>query len=149
MVIRELQALNEDPTALLRAVVINMLPQDVRVALSDMKADCTLEEIGERAFKILDLRKERKRINAIKRRPVRESDSEEEEEEVNAVQTQAWKGSRDKGRKPPKGGSKEREEFFVCFAHKKFGLKAFTCKQGCSFADAPLGQRGAGNGTSC
>ena len=144
--IRELQALNGDPATLLRAVVINMLPQDVRVALSNMKADCTLEEIDERAYKILNLRKERKKINAIKRRPARETDSKDEEDEVNAVQARTWKGSKDKDRKPRRGGGKEREEFFVCFAHKKFGLKAFTCKQGCAFADAPLAQRGAGNG---
>ena len=129
----------------MREVVIIMLPQDVRVALSDMKADCTLEEIGERAYKILNLRKERKKIKAIKRQPGRETDSEDDEDEVNAVKARTWKGSKDKDRKPRKGGAKEREEFFVCFAHKKFGLKAFTCKQGCAFADAPLAQCGAGN----
>ena len=138
-------ALNENPQTLLRAVVIDMMPQDVRVALGSMATESTLEEIGEQAYKIIDLRKDRKGkgVNAIKRQAA--STESDEEEEVNVV----MKGkSRSKGdTRRPRNGTKE-DGPFVCFAHKKFGQQAFSCKPGCSFADLPLAQRGAGNGNA-
>ena len=149
-VIRELRALNENPETLLRAVVINMFPQDVRVELGSMAETATLEDIGEHAYKILDLRKDRKKgVHAIKRQ-VADSDSEEE---VNAVMPKGGRtrGNRGDARRPRngEGGKSQKEDGpFVCFAHKKFGPQAFSCKPGCSFAELPLAQRGAGNATA-
>ena len=142
--IRELRALNKNPETLLRAVVINMLPQDVRSTLSSLPSDATLEDIGEHAFKTIDLRKERKAINAIRRRAKERDPSDSEDEEVNAVQR---KGKSDRRPERVRGRDRDREEGanFVCFAHKKFGPKAYTCKPGCSFESLPLAQRGAGN----
>ena len=57
-VVRELRALNQDPETLLRAILIKMLPQDIRVALSTMDGNPTLEQLGEKAWKAMDLRKE-------------------------------------------------------------------------------------------
>ena len=147
--IRELRALNEDPETLLRAIVINALPLDVRGALGSMPNNCTLEEIGEQAFKIIDLRKERKTVNAVRRR----EEPETEDDEINAVQrgpprnagrgkSQGQRGQR----RPPRGEEEKDDGIFVCFAHKKFGQQAYSCKTGCSFANLPLAQRGAGNG---
>ena len=146
-VVRELRALNEDPETLLRAILINMLPQDIRVALSNMDGKPTLEQLGERAWKALDLRKERKVVHAIQRQPA--GQDQEDEDEINAVQSRGGNG-RGRGRfqgQPQGQKTGHREEAnFVCFAHKKFGPKAYSCKPGCSFAELPLAQRGAGNG---
>ena len=143
--IRELRALNEEPETLLRAIVINALPQEVRTALGSMPPDATLEQLGEHAFKILDLRRERKGIHAVKRQPPRqEEDSEEEDANVNAVHSRSFQRSGKGGHKPR--GDASGDGPFVCFAHKKFGPKAFSCKPGCSFAELPLAKRGAGNG---
>jgi len=34
---------------------------------------------------------------------------------------------------------------FICPAHKKYGTKAFSCREGCLFADLPLSQSKQGN----
>ena len=148
--IRELRALNEDPETLLRAIVINALPLDVRGALGSMPSTCSHEEIGEQAFKIIDLRKERKAVNAVK---CREDPESGDEDEVNAVHRgpprSTGRGKGQKGQRRPQRGGDDREKddgVFVCFAHKKFGQQAYTCKSGCSFANLPLAQHGAGNG---
>ena len=145
--IRELRALNENPETLLRAVVINMLPQDVRVALSSMAATATLEEIGEQAYTIMDLRKDRKAVSQVSRQRAPTQDAEEDHEhEVDAISGRGGRGSRgNRGRGGNRHPAGEREEPFICFSHKRFGSKAFTCKTGCTFAGFPLAQRGAGN----
>ena len=122
-----------------------MLPQDVRLTLSSLPPDATLEDIGEHAFRTIDLRKERKAINAIRRRAKEREYSESEEEEVNAVAQRRGKGSSGRRQNPTQSRDRDEGPNFVCFAHKKFGPKAYTCKPGCSFESLPLAQRGAGN----
>ena len=109
-----------------------------------MPEGATLEQLAERAFRIIDLRRERKTVSAIKRQP---EASESEEDEINAV-NRFQKGPRGQGgRKPRNSGPGSGDgQPFVCFAHKKFGPKAYSCKPGCSFAELPSAQRGAGNG---
>jgi len=40
---------------------------------------------------------------------------------------------------------KTNKDPFICVAHKRYGLKAYTCKLGCMFEDAPLAAPPAGN----
>ena len=88
-----------------------------------MPTTCTLEEIGQQAFKIIDLRKVRKGVNTIELQAETDNDSDG----VNAVFAKGnhphkGQASSSKGQ-PQRGGAKE-EKFLVCFSHKQFGPNA-------------------------
>ena len=65
LVARMIDSLNEDPSSLPRAVMINMLPQDVRTALATVPGLDTHHKIAEHAYTILNMRKDRSSINAV------------------------------------------------------------------------------------
>ena len=145
-VARDIDALCEDPASLPRAVMINLLPQDVRTALATVEGLDTHHKVAEQAYIVMNMRKDRGAINSVNNS--RQAAPEEEEvQEVDAVQR--GRGQRGRGNGNGKATSQPsqrgRDELFVCFAHKKFGSGAFTCKPGCTFAGFPLAQRGAGN----
>ena len=152
-VARDIDALCEDPASLPRAVMINLLPQDVRTALATVEGLDTHHKVAEQAYIVMNMRKDRGSINAVKQQRQWAPSEDEDTQEVDAIQ-QRRKPQRGRGNgKPssmpgPQSNSKRREELFVCFAHKKFGSGAFTCKPGCTFEGFPLAQRGAGNGSA-
>ena len=137
-VARQIDSLLEDPASLPRAVMINLLPQDVRVALATVEGLDTHHKVAAQAYRIINMKKDRSTVNAVRSQPPRE----EEREEVDAIHKSGGRPPRNNSAKS--GGQKS--DNFVCFSHKKFGMKAFTCKPGCSFAGLPLAQREAGNG---
>ena len=135
-VAREIDSLMAEPGSLPRAVMINMLPQDVRVALATVEGLDDHHKIAEKAYQIMNMKKDRSFVRAI-------AVSAEDCQEIDAV------GFRGRGqgqpRAMPRPDEKQGGKSFICFSHKKFGTQAYTCKSGCMFASLPLAQRGAGN----
>ena len=147
-VARDIDALCEDPATLPRAVMINMLPQDVRTALAAVPGLDDHHKIAEQAYIVMNMRKDRGSINAV-RQPM-PSEDPEEIDAINARRPQRGSGQRNGGRVSMGGREGQRPtagETYICFAHKKFGAKAFSCKPGCTFEGFPLAKKGeAGNG---
>ena len=142
---RKMRMLNEDPETLLKAIMLKVLPADVRTALANKEGLNTIEEIGAVADNIMEYRKEKWGVNEIGASP--------QEEEIDAVQRRnAGRPYQDKGHgrqaSAPGGRGRGGEASFQCFAHKKFGPNAYSCKPGCMFANLPLATKttGAGNG---
>ena len=147
-VARMIDSLLEDPATLPRAVMINLLPQDVRVALATVGGLDTHHKVAEEAYKVINMSKDRSTISEVRSCTscqCQAAPRAAEAAEIDAVQGRG-RGRPQGGRAPAKdGGKKTGGENFVCFAHKKFGTGAFTCKPGCSFAHLPLAQKEAGN----
>ena len=147
-VAQDIDALCEDPATLPRAVMINMLPQDMRTALATVPGLDTHHKVAEQAYIVMNMRKDRGSIDSVRQSRQAAPSEDEDALEVDAIQ-QRGRGQRGRGngKTNPQSTapSKGRVELFVCFAHKKFGSGAFTCKTGCTFAGFPLAQRGAGN----
>ena len=144
-VARDIDALCEDPASLPRAVMINLLPQDVRTALAAVPGLDDHHKVAEQAYIVMNMRKDRGSINAV-RQPM----PSEDPEEIDAIGTRRPQrsGGRNGGRTAMRDGPpRAAGETYICFAHKKFGAKAFSCKPGCTFESFPLAKRGeAGNG---
>ena len=142
-VAREIASLNEDPGSLPRAVMFNLLPQDVRMALATLDGLDTIHKIAEQAYKVINMKKDRT-INSVAnpQRQAAPSGEQWAEHEVDAVN---FRG-RHQGSRGQQRNKDQKTETYICFPHKKFGSKAFSCKPGCAFADIPLASRGAGNG---
>ena len=64
-VARQIDSLLEDPASLPRAVMINLLPQDVRVALATVDGLDTHHKIAAQAYKIINMKKDRSGVNAV------------------------------------------------------------------------------------
>ena len=144
-VAREIDSLMEDPASLPRAVMINLLPQEVRVALATVGGLDTHHKVAEQAYKIINMSKDRSTVNEV-RQPCTACKCQVETAEVDAIHRGGPRNTGNRPR-PAQGGAKKGEsENFVCFSHKKFGRRAYSCKPGCSFADLPLATREAGNG---
>ena len=143
-VARQIDSLLEDPASLPRAGMINLLPQDVRMALATVEGLDTHHKVAAQAYKIINMKKDRSSVNVV------ESTPKEEDNEIDAIQKgRPQRGGRGSGGSARGGaGKQEKGEAFVCFAHKKFGMGAFSCKSGCSFAALPLARKEAGNGTA-
>ena len=148
-VAREIDSLLEDPSSLPRAVMINLLPQNIRVALATVGGLDTHHKVAEEAYKIINMSKERSTVNEITgcHSCTCQAAPRQAETEIDAVYKGRPQGGR-QGHSAKDGGNRKSGENFVCFSHKKFGTKAFTCKPGCSFAHLPLAQREQGNGNA-
>ena len=151
-VAREIDSLLEDPASLPRAVMINLLPQEVRVALATVGGLDTHHKVAEQAWKIINMSKSRSVVSEVRQTctscSCKTSQNEPAPVEVDAVGRGRGQGQ-GRGHSRPEGAARDggnKKENFVCFSHKKFGTKAYTCKPGCSFAHLPLAQRDAGNG---
>ena len=91
-VAREIDFLLEDPASLPRAVMINLLPQDVWMALATVEGLDTHHKIAAQAYKIINMKKDRSSVNAVSR----PTPKEEEIPEIDAIH----KGQR----RPQQGG---------------------------------------------
>ena len=147
-VAREIDALCEDPSSLPSAVMINLLLQDVRTALVTVDGLDDHHKVAEHAYHIVNMRKDQSTVNSVCQPAQRE---DEDPQEVDAIGGRGRPhcggggGSKVGGQTNKGKESKESNESFVCFAHKKFSSRNFTCKPNCKFTGFPLAQRGAGN----
>ena len=64
-VARDIDALCENPASLPRAVMINLLPQDVRTALATVEGLDDHHKVAEQAYTVMNMRKDRSFINNI------------------------------------------------------------------------------------
>ena len=128
--------------------MINLLPQNIRLALATVSGLDTHHKVAEEAYKIINMTKDRSTINEVRTCTscMCQAAPRMEPGEVDAVYHKGQRGQGKPGKPAPDGSRKGSSKNFVCFAHKKFGTKAFSCKTGCSFAHLPLAQREAGNG---
>ena len=85
-VAREIDSLLEDPVSLPRAVMINLLPQDVRVARATVSGLDTHHQVAEQAYKIINMSKDRSVVNEVKSCTSCTCRKESEPAEVDAVQ---------------------------------------------------------------
>ena len=95
-VARDIDALCEDPTSLPRAVMINLLPQDVRTALATVTGLTDHHKVAEQAYIVMNMRKDRSSVNAIQSSPPARQpaprEQEDEEYQIDAVNTRGRPG---------------------------------------------------------
>ena len=141
--------LNENPETLLKAIMLKVLPADVRTALANKEGLNTIEEIGAAADNIMEYRKEKWGVNEIGEGPVdNEIDAIHRHGQGRPYQDRGRDGGH--GRQPAASGGRQGQrpkgDSYTCFAHKKFGTNAYSCKPGCIFASLPLANKETGNG---
>ena len=142
------KSLNSNPETFMRAWFLNLIPANTRSLLGRRATTGTVEDMCEEADLILEQSKQKSGVAAIA------SGAHDEqthvELEVDAVGRGpprpgcSPRGDR-QGQRQPQGGAAAKGTSFVCHYHTKFGQKAFSCKEGCTFADLPLAQRSQGN----
>ena len=125
-VAREIDSLLAEPGSLPRAVMINMLPQDVRVALATVEGLDDHHKIAEQAYKIMNMKKDRSTIGAISK-----TGSAEEYQEIDAVGFRGRSQARPQARAEEKPGGKS----FICFSHKNSGRKRTHASQAACLQD--------------
>lgn len=138
---RKINALNDDPKTLKRALFLSNLPNDIRTILAGHNITDT-EELAETADRIWESRITG--INHISTDP-------ENVLEVNAIAPvyAHSRGSKRFHRTESTGKSTQApsaaQSRFVCFYHTKFGPEARRCQSGCSFASLTKKQFSLGN----
>ena len=113
-VAREIDSLMAEPGSLPRAVMINMLPQDVRVALATVDGLDDHHKIAEKAYKIMNMKKDRNTISAI---------SAEEHQEVDAV------GFKGRGPQKPQPRQEDKAGKSFIFLTRSSALKRTRASQ--------------------
>jgi len=118
---RYIDGLASDRDTLVQAFFLAQLPSDVRGTLAANKFPDG-ETLAAAADRIMDSRLLGTSTNAVA---------------TTAVEAVT---------KSSKGRNKTTDdEPFICFKHRKYGLKARGCQRGCLFADAPLASSASGN----
>ena len=139
-------ALNKDPETFRRAWFLNLLPTSTRALLGKLATQGTMQELCEAADLILEQNKRNGSISAVAvQARSATADEAHPDLKVNPVQRGP---ARKTGQKGPHKPGLSTTGSFVCLPRSKFGTKAFSCREGCTFANLPLAARPAGAGNA-
>ena len=118
-------------TTIFRHSFLMVLPAEVRGILATM--DEPIETLAKKADAIIEAR------GSYSVASVEQSSSLASlTQEVAALKLSIGRQNRSRGSPASSAAS---QDPFVCYNHTKWGLNAYSCKPGCSFANAPLGAR--------
>ena len=139
---QHVKSLNKDPSSFMRAWFLNLIPAKTRALLGKAASQGTVEEMCEEADVIMEQLNQTAGVASISAAAKAhlqdgEGDQELEVDAVGRGQPRRPKGGRPS--QPPGSGGRS----FVCMPHTKFGPKAYTCREGCSFNGLPLAARPA------
>lgn len=136
---RKINALNDDPQTLKRALFLLNLPTEIRSILAGHNI-LDLEELAEAADRIWESRSTNPVVNAC----LEDCPTQTVEATVESISTRRRKPqNRSQQRGTP--SFTPRSQPFVCFYHTKFGTEARRCQEGCSFSSL-LKKQESGNG---
>ena len=116
-------------TTIFRHSFLMVLPSDVRGILATLGEP--IDVLAKKANAIIEARGTNS-VASIDSSPSLTSLAQE----VAALRLSVGRQNRNRGSTPAAS-----QDPFVCYNHTKWGLKAYSCKTGCSFANAPLGAR--------
>lgn len=123
---RKIQALNDDPTSLKRAIFLTNLPSDIRsILLAQNLTD--LDQLAEAADRVWESRA------SVVRELSSSAHSEaiESATTIDAISSTSKKSLGNRARKP---ASKPVQDNAICFYHMRFGMEARKCHSNCKFA---------------
>lgn len=140
--LRKINALNDDPKTLKRALFLANLPHEIKTVLAGHDIEDT-EKLAEAADRIWETRSTNYAVSSVgmeRSPPDQPCSSESCIGEVNAF----YKNNRRPGTGPPK--PRYQYQASICTYHKKFGPKAYRCQPGCKFASLVTNKKTTGNG---
>ena len=118
-------------TTLFRHSFLMVLPSEVRGILATM--DDPIEELAKKADIIIEARGTSHGVASVDTAASVASLAHE----VAALRSSMTRSSHTR----PVPSSNSTNDVFVCSSHAKWGTKAYSCKQGCSFSHLPLAAR--------
>jgi len=130
--LRKINALNDDPQTLKRALFLANLPNDMKCILASQNIS-NIEHLAEAADRIWET-KSTAMVSSVA-----------PPDTISGVPTQFYSGGvsnshvdalRFRNNRQQTNSTANRPERFVCFFHTKFGPKARRCQPGCSFSTA-------------
>lgn len=129
--LRHIKNLNSDPATLLRALLLQQLPSDVRAVMAGSSFETT-EALAKTADRIMEERalgRSPASVHALAANPPVSID----------VGTFTAPVATAVSPRPPWTPSQPRKSLVegICFFHRKFGMAARSCKSGCKFANLP------------
>ena len=132
------RSLNSDPETFFRAWFLSLIPANVRALLGKAATTASLEDMCDEADLIME---QAKQSGAGVASVVAQANHEEpkvQDLEVEAVGRGPGTSRQNRGNPKGQGQGRSASSTFVCHYHAKFGVKAFSCREGCSFAQIPL-----------
>lgn len=142
--LRKINALNDDPQTLKRALFLLNIPSEVRSILAGHHI-LDLEELAEAADRIWETSSSNRGINSFEQdNTVVEAVTHTSTRGKQYQKPSTYKPHRSSGTPgtPPPSSPQP----FVCFYHTKYGPEARRCQPGCSFSSLPKPQQQSGNG---
>ena len=134
-------SLNKNPETLLKAILINMYPPEVKIAIANSQF-ATLEDMADAADKIMEAKSDSGGVNAVQ--------ADEATLEIDTIRgrgSHKWNESTGKGPTKP-GTGRGQTNRKTCFYHDRHGPAAFRCDgEPCPWATTPLAKK-PGNGTA-